>query len=289
MYQLGVLSGGSPPELLEAQDELSTTIWFDDYYTIDEIAPGTYAIGEPRYYQANYNYLLVGQDTALLFDAGPGVRDIRPVVESLTDRPVIFLPSHFHYDHVGNGQDFSRRAVVDLPYLRERAQGNSLSLNDMEHLGPMEGFDVPTWEVTHWWPPGQTIDLGGRSVEIIHTPGHSPESISVLDRANHIIFSGDYIYEGPLFGFVPGSSNQDYLDTADRLLDVYPLIDAYYGGHRTSIGPPRLTRRDLTDLYDLLTRMRAGTAHGEGVWPVSYRVNDKMTFLSDPEHLQDWN
>lgn len=289
MYQMGVLSGGSPPELIDAGDELPTTIWFDDYYTVDEIAPNTYAIGEPRYYQANYNYLLVGNDTAILFDAGPGVRDIRPVVESLTDRPVIFLPSHFHYDHVGNGQDFARRAVVDLPYLRARANGNELSLKDMEHLGPMEGFTVPTWQVTHWWLPGETIDLGGRTIEIIHTPGHSPESISILDSTNQLILSGDYMYEGPLFAFVPGASNQDYLDSAMQLLDDYPDVDAYYGGHRTSIGPPRLTRQDLSDLYELLKQMRDGSAVGEGVWPVTYKVNEKMSFLSDPPQLQDWD
>ena len=41
------LSDGSPPPLLPAETELPSTYWFDDYYTIDEIAPGTYAIGEP--------------------------------------------------------------------------------------------------------------------------------------------------------------------------------------------------------------------------------------------------
>ena len=47
--------------------------------------------------------------SAVLFNAGPGVRDIRPVIESITNLPVIFLPSHFHYDHVGNGIEFDER------------------------------------------------------------------------------------------------------------------------------------------------------------------------------------
>ncbi len=134
MYHVMSFAGGAPPPLKEAQQELPSTVWFDDYYTIDEIAPNTFAIGETRYEQQNFNYLIVGEHTAVLFDAGPGVRDIRPVVESLTDLPLIFLPSHFHYDHVGNGTDFAQRAVVDLPYLRDRTDGALLTSTDMEHL-----------------------------------------------------------------------------------------------------------------------------------------------------------
>jgi hypothetical protein len=48
LYQALKLTSGSPPALVDAAQELPTTIWFDDYFTIDEIAPGTYAIGEPR-------------------------------------------------------------------------------------------------------------------------------------------------------------------------------------------------------------------------------------------------
>ena len=94
-------SGGEPPPLLEPMDELPTTVRPDDYFTIDEIAPNTFAIGEPRYYQQNYSYLVVGNKKALLFDAGPGIRNIREIAESLTDLPIVFLPSHFHFDHVG--------------------------------------------------------------------------------------------------------------------------------------------------------------------------------------------
>ena len=183
-------TNGESPPLVDAGEESETTAWFDDYFTIEKLAPGTFAIGEPRYYQENYNYLLVGESRAILFDAGPGVRDIIPVVESITKLPVVFLPSHFHYDHVGNGIRFDQRAVVDLPYLRSRAESNVLQFTDMEHLGEAEGFATPTWTIDFWWRPGEAIDLGGRSVEIVHTPGHSTESISLWDQQNDILLSG---------------------------------------------------------------------------------------------------
>lgn len=290
LYQTMKIIGGSPPELVDAVEELPSTVRFDDYYTVDEIAPDTYAIGEPRYYQQNFNYLVVGEHTALLFDAGPGVRDIRPVVESLTDLPVIFLPSHFHYDHVGNGVDFAQRAVVDLPYLRARAIGDQLTFTDMEHLGPVEGFAVPTWTVEHWWAPGQTVDLGSRTVTIVHTPGHSPESISVYDVANNIILSGDFLYEGMLYVFVPGSSLQDYLTTTQTLLKTFAHTDVYYGAHRlTPPGPPKLGGQDLSDLEIALLALKAGELEGSGFWPQTFFVNQNISILADPAFLHDWD
>jgi hypothetical protein len=44
--------------------------WFDDYFVVETIDPSTFAIGEPRYYQGNYSYLIVGTARAVLFDAG---------------------------------------------------------------------------------------------------------------------------------------------------------------------------------------------------------------------------
>jgi hypothetical protein len=56
--------------------------WFDDYFAVAELSEDAYAIGEPRYGQCNFSYLIVGSKRALLFDTGPGVRDIYPVVLS---------------------------------------------------------------------------------------------------------------------------------------------------------------------------------------------------------------
>ncbi|MFT4852895.1 MAG: glyoxylase-like metal-dependent hydrolase (beta-lactamase superfamily II) [Candidatus Azotimanducaceae bacterium] len=288
MYQVMKLEGGHSPPLEDALDEGQGTQWFDDYYTVEQIAEGTWAIGEPRYYQQNFNYLIVGTEQALLFDAGPGIRDILPVAQSLTDLPIVFLPSHFHYDHVGNGTHFTQRAVVDLPYLRDRAEGDRLRFTEMEHLGPVEGFPVPTWQIDHWWAPGEAIDLGGREVTIIHTPGHSKESISLLDQRHNMILTGDYLYPGNLYAFVPGSSMQDYLQTADSLKKLAKTT-SLYGAHRaTPPGAPRLGPEDIEDLQKALIGIRDGELNGEGIWPQRFLVNEHLTILAEPRFLQDW-
>ncbi|MFK7732549.1 MAG: MBL fold metallo-hydrolase [Pseudomonadales bacterium] len=282
-------TGGEPPPLVDASEESAATVWFDDYFTIEKLAPGTYAIGEPRYYQENYNYLLVGENRAVLFDAGPGVRDIIPVVKSITNLPVVFLPSHFHYDHVGNGIRFEQRAVVDLPYLRSRAENNVLQFSDMEHLGEAEGFATPSWAIDFWWLPGEAIDLGGRSVEIVHTPGHSTESISLWDQQNDIMLSGDYIYPGPLYAFLPNSSLTQYYATAKKLLSTVPQSTKYFGAHRSGgPGAPQLNSQDLEDLRKALEHIRDGHINGEGIWPIEYPVNERMKLLAERRALQDW-
>ncbi|MEM8498585.1 MAG: MBL fold metallo-hydrolase [Pseudomonadota bacterium] len=282
-------TGGESPPLVDAGEESAATKWFDDYYTIEKLAPGTYAIGEPRYYQENYNYLLVGDNIALLFDAGPGVRDIIPVVKSITELPIVFLPSHFHYDHVGNGIRFEQRAVVDLPYLRSRAKNNVLQFTDMEHLGQAEGFATPSWTVDFWWRPGEAIDLGGRSVEIVHTPGHSTESISLWDQQNDIVLSGDYIYPGPLYAFLPNSSLSDYYTTAKELLATIPKNTKYFGAHRSGgPGAPQLRSQDIKDLHKALEQIRDRQMDGEGLWPTEYVVNETVTLLAEPRLLQAW-
>jgi glyoxylase-like metal-dependent hydrolase (beta-lactamase superfamily II) len=172
--------------------------WFDDWYAIEVIGPGLFAIGEPKYQWLNWNYLIVGRDRALLFDTGPGLRDITPVVASLTDRPVTVLLSHLHFDHSANFHRFDDAALPDLPILRACERDGLLHALEEMYLA----CDAHTAWVPHavrqWWPIGHRIDLGGTELEIIATPGHAPESISLHDRRRDVLLAADFLYFGDL-------------------------------------------------------------------------------------------
>ncbi len=286
---LMMLGDGSPPPLLDAVDEGPDLTWHDDYYIVQALDASTFAIGEPRYLQQNFNYLIVGAERAILFDAGAGVRDIRPVVEALTDQPVTFVPSHFHFDHVGNGIDFERVAVIDLPHLRARAPDDKLRLTWEEHLGSLEGYALPTLVIDEWLPPGGLVELGERSLRVIFSPGHTDDSVSLYDAARGYLFTGDFMYPGPLFAFLANSNLGDYLQGADALLEVANDDVRIFGAHRVAPpGTPEQTLVDLRDLRTALQRVQRGNLRGEGLYPVTYMVNTSMELLADPAWLQNW-
>lgn len=283
-------SSDSPPEMLDAVDEGPSVRWHDDYYFIQAIDSTTFAIGEPRYHQQNVNYLIVGSERAILFDAGSGYRDIRPVASALTDRPITFLPSHFHYDHVGNGIPFERMAVIDLPHIRSRVDKNKLRLTREEHLGSFEGYDVPTWTVHEWLTPGEMIQLGDRELRILFTPGHTDDSVSLLDQASGYLFSGDFIYPGPLYAFTPTSNMGGYLQGTNTVIAASFPGTRIFGAHRNGPqGAPEQTVSDVHDLRELIEAVKAGEAESEGIYPVTYIVNPTMQLLADPAWLQDWH
>jgi glyoxylase-like metal-dependent hydrolase (beta-lactamase superfamily II) len=284
-----IMTTDSPPELLEVEFQGSDVIWFDDYYTVQAIDEKTYAIGEPRYYQQNYNYLLLGEKQAVVFDAGTGQRDIRSVVASITQLPVTFIPSHLHYDHIGNEVIFQRTALIDLPHLRKRVQEGVLQLAWYEHLGEVEGYAAPALTISRWLEPGGSIDLGGRQLTVLYTPGHTDDSISLFDPVSNYLFSGDFIYPGPLYAFLPNSNLGDYLQGSITLEAIAGEHLRIFGAHRAGpLGMPELALSDLSRLRMTLETIRAGRAQNTGFYPVSYSVNDRIQLLAEPAFLQRW-
>ena len=278
-----------PPALLPRQDEGDNALWFDDYYTVHTIDAHTFAIGEPRYFQKNFNYLIVGDRRAVLFDAGTGQRDIRHVVESLTDLPVTFVPSHLHYDHIGNEVVFDNTALVDLPHLRARVVDNQLPLSSAEHFGQVEGYPLPTLKINEWLEPNGRLDLGGRSLLVLYTPGHTDDSISLYDQTAGYLFAGDFLYPGELYGFLPNSNLGDYLQGTETVRAATGSTLRVFGAHRDDVlGLPELGLDTVVRLQQTLRQIQAESLEPEGVYPAKYGVDERVMLLTEPRWLQRW-
>jgi len=184
--------------------------WFH-VYSLDQ---HTYAISEPKYWQENVSYLLIGTRRALLFDTGPGIYSIKGVVSGLTSLPVIAIPSHLHFDHVGDLEEFSDVRLLDTPALRAQVHGDYFVEPPPQYL-LRNSFK---YRVHGWIKDGETIDLGARTVRLLSTPGHTPDSVSLVDGDGARLFTGDIVNRIITLVGVPGSDVQAMAASLRRLL-----------------------------------------------------------------------
>ena len=166
---------------------------------VSEIAPDTYAINE---FGLAAMYLAVGSERALLIDTGCGLTDLPALVRRFTDKPLDVMLTHCHPDHAGGIGWFDRIYLHpdDFPAVPELDADEIRGYNRM--LGEQGSFQVYEYDpdAVHPLEPlpklapltdGFVFDLGGRTLEVIGTPGHTPGSVCLLDAKNRILFSGD--------------------------------------------------------------------------------------------------
>ena len=256
----------------------------DDYFAVQDLGDGVIAIGEPRYYQQNYAYLILGSKRALLFDSTSGTRDVSPVVASLTKLPVTVMVSHLHFDHLGGITPFHDIAMVDLPETRADMNDGVFTPGRYEFGGIADKRVRPSFKVSEWIKPGETIDLGGRTLLLLSTPGHTPSSVSLYDAAGHRLFTGDYIYPTTIYAFGPGASRSAYHMTAQRLLAAIPPDTTLWTAHccraDEGVSAPWLTMRDLRDLDDAFVKVAKGEETSTGFYPRRFPVSHQMTLAT---------
>jgi glyoxylase-like metal-dependent hydrolase (beta-lactamase superfamily II) len=259
-----------------------TEPWFEVY----RVAPGVFAIYEPHQSEETISYLIVGNKLALLFDTGMGIGDIRKVTAQLTTLPVGVLNSHTHQDHVGGNWQFETVYGIDTDFTRNNARGGSkeaqAEIAPGETYGELpKGFDRNTyairpWKIKEYKQDGSRFDLGGRTLEIIATPGHTPDSISLLDRGNGLLFTGDTFYPATIYLFSPETNLEAYGASVRRLSALASQVQIVLGAHNIPIAPPSVLPR-LAAAFEAVRSGRV-TATPSSSGNVTYKV-DGFSFL----------
>ena len=246
----------------ERRSSLLRQAWFE----IEELASGVHAITEPFHAEHVRSHLILGRDRVLLIDTGMGIGDLRAVVDELTSLPLTVVNSHTHWDHIGSNWQFDEIAV-------HRAEADRLPLGapnervrrafaEDELSAPLPpGFDPKTATIrpsraTTLLSGGERFDLGGRELEIIHAPGHSPGGIVLLDRASGLLFSTDVAYAGPLYAFGEDADLAAYRQTLGLLADLAPSLEAVFPSHNVARIEPAL----LIAMRDGIEAVTAGRA-----------------------------
>lgn len=235
----------------------SADAWFEVY----KIRPGVFAIYEPRQLEEVISYLILGSNKAVLFDTGMGISNIQAVVAGLTKLPVSVVNSHTHNDHVGDNWRFSDIYGMDTDFTRTNARGSKedaqAELAPGEICGALPaGFDAKAYatkpfHIAHWLHDGDKIDLGGRTLEVISTPGHTPDAIGLLDEANGLLFTGDSFYLGPIYLYRPETDLDAYVASMQKLAALAPHLQLLLPSHNVPIADPSYLPKVVTAIQQV--------------------------------------
>ncbi len=193
-------------------------------------------------------WFVSGRDRALLVDTGLGVASLHEAARDLFEQPTLALATHYHFDHTGSLHEFTDRLAhrAGISYLATPgAIGGALQRDAFQPDFDLDAYEVKSCAPTRVLDDGDVIDLGDRAFEVMHLPGHSPDSIGLYDAESRTLFSGDAVYDGPL---LDGSSDSDvdaYVATMERLRAL--PVEVVHGGHEPSFGRERLV--ELCDAY----------------------------------------
>jgi len=252
----------------------------DPWFEVYAVAPATYAIYEPHQAEEAISFLILGTTRAALFDTGLGIGDIKRVVSSLTTLPITVLNSHTHDDHVGDNWEFNDVWGMETDFTRTNAKGSVVDAQDELSPGSVcgqlpAGFDPKTYatrpfHITRWVHDGDSVDLGGRTLRIIATLGHTPDAMALFDEQNGLLFTGDTYYPGTIWLYRPETDLAAYEHSVQRLVALEPRVRQLLTSHNAPVADPS----ELTKVLAAIRAVRAGQAVN-----VEYHTSEGITFL----------
>jgi glyoxylase-like metal-dependent hydrolase (beta-lactamase superfamily II) len=219
-----------------------------------------------------------------------GISDIKKVTTELTRLPIIVLNSHTHDDHVGGNWEFDTIYGMDTDFMRANAKGSredaQAEIAPDQICGALpKSFDPKSyatrpWQITKYVHDGEKIDLGGRSIEVIATPGHTPDAISLFDRANGLLFTGDTYYPAPIWLFRPETDLNAYAASIRRLAALAPQVKLVLGAHNIPVAPASVLPR-LVSAFDAVKEGKVpGTPAPGG--KILYSINGLAFLMRAP-------
>ena len=246
-------------------------------HQVEKINESTWRINEFNLVNA---FLLEGKKKAALIDTGCGLGEIDKCVKEITDKMLYVLLTHSHPDHAGGVYHFKSLPIymnsdddslklwgmrTDNGFRRMYIETRGPRLYDGEirnlySLLPNDNPDCTSFDYINI-DDGSIIDLGERTLECIHTPGHTDGSICFLDRKNRLLFSGDTINRSIILMRQPDNSTKLIKIFHDSLLKIWrheKEFDSLIIGH----GNPILEKSIIKDYIKITDGLLSGSLRG---------------------------
>jgi len=189
-----------------------------------------------------------GHDRILIVDPGEEAERILAAAEKLGTGVEAILLTHCHFDHIGAVAPVAKAtgAPVYCPQLEVPVLADIMSFVPWPEFGPFESYEAD--EVLSG---GEALELAGMTLDVIHTPGHSPGHLTYSVRGEPAIFSGDVLFQGSVGRVdLPGGDGPTLIESIRGLLDSHPDETVVYPGHMgtTTLGAERASNPFLTSI-----------------------------------------
>lgn len=201
-----------------------------------ELFAGLYALEDERVRQ----FLVIGEERALLFDAGFADSGVLETVRALTDLPIDVVMTHGDLDHSGGLADFGSCRMNAGDWLLVKA--GSIALAPLDE--------------------GEIVACVDYRFRVIAIPGHSAGSLAFYDEAKGILLAGDSVQSGgPIFMFGGHRDLDAYIASLEKLERLIPADVTVLPCHSACPIDAGFIARDLADARALRDGKLTSDAH----------------------------
>lgn len=177
-------------------------------WQVHEYNPDFYILRQSgcTHYEKPFLYLIFGRDQVLLMDTGAGNNNVSHIVSRTVSKwlerkernsiRLFVMHSHAHSDHIAGDAQFENKP--DITFIPAK-------VSELE-----KAFSIKTYPTALG-----SIDLGGRTLDVIPVPGHEDNAVALYDRQTAVLLTGDNLYPGRL----SVRNWPAYVASAKRLVD----------------------------------------------------------------------
>lgn len=228
-------------------------------YQYRQIVPGIYLLyGFPEECSI---YVVIGEEKAAVIDSGMGAGELRRTVEKIAPgRGIVVFNTHCHFDHSAGNFQFPE-VYIHPGCIKDQDGTEALEATWGENRDRLPRYKTRRLPLKE----GDVFDLGGTTLEVIETPGHTPGCVCLLDRKHRILFAGDQIVSSGhcvwMLDHLPWAafstvSMECYLRSLRKIESLGDAYDGFLGGHDDHI----LGKEYLQEIIRLAVSIIDGTA-----------------------------
>lgn len=234
------------------------------YFTHEQLSPRLVRIRDASFTAV---YLVLGDEKVALLDTGVGIGSLRAYIAAITPRPVdLVILTHGHLDHANGAAEFADVPVYLNPLDRDLMRQHADPARRLEYAANSWGFTgqpAPAFAEADLVPPfdpaatlpladGQRFDLGGITVEAVHTPGHTQGMTMLLLPEERTMLFGDGCGVGVLLVEACCSTVQEYRRSLEHVKAYEPRYDRIIRNHGTCESPKELLDNVIAVCDDIL-------------------------------------